>query len=131
MKATFIPLENFKNELIGYNKNEYNTIYDLLKLSFKKNNNRKCFGYRKFNNKTKEFENKYRWFTFNEIKNKIINFSNGIKYLIKNELNLNKEIQIPIGIYLINNIEWCISDLSNSFQNLITLPFPSGTHIYF
>ncbi|KAI9290924.1 acetyl-CoA synthetase-like protein [Neoconidiobolus thromboides FSU 785] len=94
------------------------TIYHLFQQSCNQVPNQDFLGTREKINNTLDA---YVFQTYSQVYTRVLNFSNGLHYLVnKYQLFYNKQLK-TIGIYSTNCSEWVISDLSNCFKNLITV----------
>ncbi|KAI9291655.1 acetyl-CoA synthetase-like protein [Neoconidiobolus thromboides FSU 785] len=91
------------------------TVYDVFIKALKEAPNASFLGER-----TKDGDEylNYSFQTYQQIYQRVLNFSSGLMNMINNhQLYINKAIK-SIGVYSNNRIEWTISDLSFTFQNL-------------
>ncbi|KAI0223595.1 medium-chain fatty acid-CoA ligase faa2 [Massospora cicadina] len=63
----------------------------------------------------------YEWETYDEVRNRVLNFSCGLEFLRRLHSLSDKVCQWPVGIYAINRPEWAITDLANVHRNLYTV----------
>jgi long-chain acyl-CoA synthetase len=121
----FPKLKNFDKESIEYFQNKSLISYNLEQM--KKYKDRPCLGRRlkKGENEKGEpiFEDKYTYFTYNEVYNMCLNFSKNLhekkSELIHNDSYNGREFDL-IGIFAKNCTEWVVSDLGCQMDTITT-----------
>ena len=121
----FPKLKNFDKESIEYFQNKSLISYNLEQM--KKYKDRPCLGRRlkKGENEKGEpiFEDKYTYFTSNEVYNMCLNFSKNLhekkSELIHNDSYNGREFDL-IGIFAKNCTEWVVSDLGCQMDTITT-----------
>ena len=121
----FPKLKNFDKESIEYFQNKSLISYNLEQM--KKYKDRPCLGRRlkKGENEKGEpiFEDKYTYFTSNEVYNMCLNFSKNLNEkkseLIHNDTYNGIDFDL-IGIFAKNCTEWVVSDLGCQMDTITT-----------
>lgn len=100
------------NQLITTYFDDVTTLYDGFNRGCRVSGNKNCLGYRP------DQKSPYKWFTYNEIKDRATNFGSGLI----NELNLRPNNDQLVGMYAKNMVEWVVSEKALIFYNMCIVP---------
>lgn len=100
------------NQLIETYFDDVTTLYDGFLRGCRVNGNGNCLGYRP------NQQSPYKWFTYNEIKDRATNFGSGLINLAGCHANNDQFV----GIYAKNMVEWVVAEKGAIFYNMCLVP---------
>ncbi|KAF9359777.1 hypothetical protein BGX34_008162 [Mortierella sp. NVP85] len=96
------------------------TLYDLFQHSLSEYSERDFLGHRPYDSATQTYGG-YTWQTFSQINQRINAFGSGIMHLNEHVLGSTQLTRWTLGIWAQGRPEWCISEMSCNFYNLISV----------